>query len=160
VTEVEVLPVVAVPHESEPVPTVAAETVALAEPTVTPEETHLVQPMHQDAVEQQPVETTDVVRQQRRREKTLHLRIVRDSQRCPVTPCYKWHLIQQRMKSPRPPVLDMTGLRLAPSIREDVEKGKIELIVDAVEQHKSVNGRDTVIMVATGLAGITPHDGQ
>jgi hypothetical protein len=93
-------------------------------------------------------------------ERTLHLRVFRDNAHCPRTPCYKWHLIEQRLKSSRHPTLDLAKLPLAPSIREAAEKGQVDLIVDAVEQHRSINGHDTVIMVATSLAGVMPHDGQ
>jgi len=93
-------------------------------------------------------------------ERTLHLRIVRDSERCPTTPCYKWHLIEQRLKHSRRPTLDLAQLQLAPSIREAAEKGEIELIIDATEQHRSIKGRPRVIMVATNLVGVTPRNGQ
>ena len=92
-------------------------------------------------------------------DRTLHLRIVRDSARCPQTTCYKWHVLGRRIKPPHPATLDMASLRLAPSIREAAEKGQVELIIDAVEHHRTIHGRDSIILVATSLAGVTPHDG-
>ena len=93
------------------------------------------------------------------RTRKLYLRIVRDSEKCPRVMCYKWHLIQQRLKLSHPPTLDMAQLQLAPSIRKAAEKGQVELIIDAVEHHRRINGHDSVIFVATNLAGVMPHDG-
>jgi hypothetical protein len=93
-------------------------------------------------------------------DRTLHLRIFRDSQRCPDTACYKWHLIQQHLRPPHPATLDMAKLRLAPSIRDAAEKGKVDLMIDAVEHHRTVNGHDSITLIATSLTGVTPHDGQ
>ncbi|HME24666.1 MAG TPA: hypothetical protein VKI44_25595 [Acetobacteraceae bacterium] len=91
-------------------------------------------------------------------EKKLHLRIVRDSKLCPTTTCYRWRLINQRSKAPRAATIDLAQLHLAPSLREAVENGDVQLLVDAVEHHKMINGRDVVIIVATSLTGVTPHD--
>jgi hypothetical protein len=88
----------------------------------------------------------------------LHLRIVRDDGRCPQKACYKWHVLDRRQKLPHA-TLDLATLRLAPSIRQAVENGEAELIVDAVEQHKTIHGHDRVVIVATNLAGVMPHDG-
>jgi hypothetical protein len=88
----------------------------------------------------------------------LHLRIVRDDGRCPQKACYKWHVLGRGQKLPHA-TLDLATLRLAPSIRQAVENGEAELIVDAVEQHKTIHGHDRVVIVATNLAGVTPHDG-
>lgn len=88
----------------------------------------------------------------------FHLRIVRDHERCPKVVCYKWNLIQQRLKPPHPATVDLAGLRLAPDLREAAEQGNIELFVEAVEQHKTVKGRDSLVFVATNLAGVMPHD--
>jgi hypothetical protein len=92
-------------------------------------------------------------------ERTLHLRIVRDSAHCPRTACYRWHVLERRIRSPHPATLDLASLRLAPSIREAAEKGQVELIIDAVEHHRTIRGRDSIVFVATSLAGVTPHDG-
>ena len=92
-------------------------------------------------------------------DRTLHLRIVRDSVHCPQTTCYRWHVLGRRIKPPHPATLDLASLRLAPSIREAAENGRVELIVDAVEHHRTIHGRDSIILVATSLAGVTPHDG-
>jgi hypothetical protein len=88
--------------------------------------------------------------------KTLHLRIARDSKLCPQTTCYKWRLISQHSKAPRAATIDLAQLRLAPGLREAAENGDVQLIVDAVEHHKTINGRDTVIFEATNLAGVLP----
>jgi hypothetical protein len=92
-------------------------------------------------------------------DRTLHLRVVRDSAHCPQTTCYRWHVLGRRIKPPHPATLDLASLRLAPSIRDAAEKGQVELIIDAVEHHKTIHGRDSIILVATSLAGVTPHDG-
>lgn len=89
-------------------------------------------------------------------EKRLHLRIARDSKLCPQTTCYKWRLISQHSKAPRAATIDLAQLRLAPGLREAAENGDVQLIVDAVEHHKTINGRDTVIFEATNLAGVLP----
>ena len=92
-------------------------------------------------------------------DRTLHLRVVRDSAHCPQTTCYRWHVLGRRIKPPHPATLDLASLRLAPSIRDAAEKGQVELIIDAVEHHKTIHGRDSIILVATSLTGVTPHDG-
>ena len=91
-------------------------------------------------------------------EKKLHLRIVRDSKLCPKTTCYKWRVINQRSKPPRAATIDLAQLHLAPGLREAAENGDVQLLIDAVEHHKMINGRDVIIIVATGLTGVTPHD--
>jgi hypothetical protein len=91
-------------------------------------------------------------------EKRLHLRIVRDNKLCPNTTCYKWHLINQRSKALRAATIDLAQLHLAPGLREAVENGDVQLLIDAVEHHKMINGRDVVVIVATSVAGVTPHD--
>jgi hypothetical protein len=89
-------------------------------------------------------------------EKKLHLRIARDSKLCPQTTCYKWRLISQHSKAPRAATIDLAQLRLAPGLREAAENGDVQLIVDVVEHHKTIKGRDTVIFEATTLAGVLP----
>jgi hypothetical protein len=89
-------------------------------------------------------------------EKKLHLRIARDSKLCPQTTCYKWRLISQHSKAPRAATIDLAQLRLAPGLREAAENGDVQLIVDVVEHHKTIRGRDTVIFEATNLAGVLP----
>jgi hypothetical protein len=91
-------------------------------------------------------------------EKRLHLRIARDSKLCPDTTCYKWRLINQRAKSPRAATIDLAKLHLAPSLREAAENGDIQLIVDAVEHHRTIHGRDMIIFQATNLAGVLPPE--
>jgi hypothetical protein len=89
----------------------------------------------------------------------LKLRVARDPARCPKAVCYKWHLISQRRKPPRHATVDLARLQLAPGLRASVDKGDTDLIVEAEEQHRTMHGRDTVILVATDLAGVRPHDG-
>lgn len=84
------------------------------------------------------------------------LRLARDSRPCPTPVCSKWTVIARHAKHPA--TIDMAGLHLAPSLRQAAERGEIELIVDAVERHETLNGRDIVIFVATGLTGVAPHD--
>ena len=90
-----------------------------------------------------------------RPEKTRLLRITRDHKLCPKVVCYKWHLVTQRAKLPRAATIDLAQLRLAPSLREATENGKVDLIINAVERRK---GRENVIFVATSLYGVMPHD--
>jgi hypothetical protein len=91
-------------------------------------------------------------------EKRLNLRIARDSERCPKVVCYKWHLVTQRLKPPHYTKVELAGLRLAPGLQHKVENGNIDLLIDAVAHHRTINGHDTLIFVATNLAGVTPHD--
>jgi hypothetical protein len=91
-------------------------------------------------------------------EKTRLLRITRDHKLCPQTICYKWHLVTQRARLPRGATIDLAQLRLAPSLREATENGKVDLIINATEHHKAAAGRGNVIFVATSLFGVTPHD--
>ena len=93
-----------------------------------------------------------------RPEKTRLLRITRDHKLCPKVVCYKWHLVTQRAKLPRGATIDLAKLRLAPSLREATEKGKVDLIINATERHKPASGGGNVIFVATSLYGVTPHD--
>jgi hypothetical protein len=89
----------------------------------------------------------------------VNLRIARDSERCPNVVCYKWHLVAQRLKPPHYTKVDLAGLRLAPDLRQGVDNGDIDLIIEAVPQHKTINGHHTLIFVATNLTGVTPHEG-
>jgi hypothetical protein len=89
-------------------------------------------------------------------ERKLHLRIVRDSKLCPTTTCYKWHLINHRTTSPRAATIDLARLHLEPGLREATENGTVQLFIEAIERHKTVNGHDTVIFEATNLAGVMP----
>jgi hypothetical protein len=92
------------------------------------------------------------------KKKHLQLRITRDKQHCPTVACYKWHMVKQRSRPPRNATIDLAHLGLAPTLREAVDQGKIDLFIDATEQHKTIKGRDTVIFVATSLNGVTPND--
>jgi hypothetical protein len=91
-------------------------------------------------------------------DKRLNLRITRDSERCPKVICYKWHLVTRRLKPPQFTKVELEGLRLAPSLQHDVDNGNIDLLIDAVTQHRTINGHDTLIFIATDLIGVTPHD--
>jgi hypothetical protein len=93
-----------------------------------------------------------------RRNKKVHLRVVRGSKPCATTTCSNWNVIRQTTRPPRRATIDMARLRLAPSLREAVNNGEVELIINAVEQRSTVKGRHIVIFVATSLAGVTPHD--
>jgi hypothetical protein len=91
-------------------------------------------------------------------DKKLNLRIARDSERCPKVVCYKWHLVTRRLKPPRYTKVELAGLRLAPSLQHKVENGNIDLLIDAVTQHRTIHGHDTLVFIAVNLAGITQHD--
>jgi hypothetical protein len=93
-----------------------------------------------------------------RQGKRLNLRVTRDWKRCPVVVCYRYHLVTERRKLPRHAVVDLAGLRLAPNLRTSVDKGDIDLLIEAVEQRRTINGRERPIFVATNLAGVAPHD--
>ncbi len=107
-------------------------------------------------VRMKPAQASD--EQEPRPEKTRLLRITRDHKLCPQTVCYKWHLVTQRAKLPRGATIDLAQLRLAPSLREATENGKVDLIINATEHHEAASGRGIVIFVATSLFGVTPHD--
>ena len=92
--------------------------------------------------------------------KKLHLRVARDRRHCPGATCLTWRLLKQRGGAPRAARIDLAGLHLAPDLRDAAEKGKVELIVDAVEQHETIKGRNMVILVATDLTGVRPHEGR
>ena len=92
--------------------------------------------------------------------KKLRLRVARDRRHCPGTTCLTWRLLKQRGGAPRAARIDLAGLHLAPDLRDAAEKGKVELIVDAVEQHETIKGRHMVILVATDLTGVRPHEGR
>jgi hypothetical protein len=90
--------------------------------------------------------------------KRLNLRVTRDTERCPVVVCYRYHLVTERLKLPRHAMVDLAGLRLASRLRTSVDRGDIDLLVEVVEQRRTIRGRETPIFVATNLAGVTPHD--
>ena len=72
--------------------------------------------------------------------KRLNLRITRDTQRCPVVVCYRYHLVTDRLKLPRHALVDLAGLSLAPHLRTGVDKGDVDLLIEAVEQHRTIRG--------------------
>ena len=86
------------------------------------------------------------------------LRITRDTERCPVVVCYRYHLVTERRKLPRHALVDLASLHLAPDLRSRVDRAHIDLLIEAVEHRKTINGRETQVFVATNLAGVTPHD--
>jgi len=90
--------------------------------------------------------------------KKLHLRIVRDSRQCGKADCSKWTIVAQRGRRLRPITIDIAPLRLAPALRQSAEKGEIALLIDAVERHETVGGRDIVMFVATSLTGVAYND--
>jgi len=89
-------------------------------------------------------------------EKTLQVRVARDSKRCPKTICYKWHLVSQHLKPPRPRSVDLQKLNLARDVRDALHAGKAELIVEAVSRHTRIKGRDAVVLVAIKLTDVEP----
>jgi hypothetical protein len=96
----------------------------------------------------------------RRPARQLNLRITRDMERCPKVVCYKWHLLTQGLRPPRHTRVDLARLRLPPNLRGGVDKGDIDLVIEATEQHRKIDGRYTLIFVATKLAGVTPNEGR
>ncbi len=93
-----------------------------------------------------------------RQGKRMNLRVTRDWKRCPVVVCYRYHLVTERLKLPRHAVVDLAGLRLAPNLRAGVDKGDIDLLIEAVEHRRTINGREKPVFIATNLSGVTPHD--
>ena len=59
----------------------------------------------------------DIPQATSRPERSVNLRIARDSERCPKVICYKWHLVTQRLKLPHYTKVELAGLRLPPSLR-------------------------------------------
>jgi hypothetical protein len=92
-----------------------------------------------------------------RQTRRLHIRIVRSDTPCASGVCTQWRVIRQRAKPDAAPI-DIARLHLAPSLRAAAEGGEVELVVNAVERHATIKGRDTVVISATSLAGVTPHD--
>jgi hypothetical protein len=90
--------------------------------------------------------------------RTVLLRVSRDTKACPTAPCLRWHVVQRHAKPQRASSLDFARLRLAPGLRQAAEGGEIELYIDAIEEHRTVKGRENIVYVATSLAGVTPHD--
>ncbi len=90
--------------------------------------------------------------------KTVLLRVTRDTKACPTAPCLRWHVVQRHAKPQRASSLDFARLRLAPGLRQAAEGGEVELYIDAIEEHRTVKGRENIVYVATSLAGVTPHD--
>ena len=139
---------------------VAPESTSSMDPDAAPFDTWSVIPYQRSSV---PIDgkneaSAGTRRAETRPEKTRLLRITRDHQLCPQTICYKWHLVTQRAKLPRGATIDLAQLRLAPSLREATENGKVDLIINATEHHEAASGRGIVIFVATSLFGVTPHD--
>ena len=87
---------------------------------------------------------------------TVRLRISRDFEHCPTTACYRWQKLSQGPKLPRDAIIDLAQLHFAPGQREAAESGQVELIVDALQRRERINGRDSLTLVATNLAGVTP----
>jgi hypothetical protein len=135
----------------EPVVMAASETMAAVDQDASAAASHTGALERSAVADEKAARTTAPVP-----EKKLHLRIARDSKLCPQTTCYKWRLISQHSKAPRAATIDLAQLRLAPGLREAAENGDVQLIVDVVEHHKTIKGRDTVIFEATNLAGVLP----
>ncbi len=163
VASVSDVPVKAPDHPEEASATTAQEAWAASETTAAVDQDASAAASHTDAFERSAFadEKAKAANEAARTtapvpEKKLHLRIARDSKLCPQTTCYKWRLISQHSKAPRAATIDLAQLRLAPGLREAAENGDVQLIVDVVEHHKTVKGRDTVIFEATNLAGVLP----
>ena len=88
--------------------------------------------------------------------KTVLLRVTRDTKACPTAPCLRWHVVQRHAKPQRASSLDFARLRLAPGLRQAAEGGEVELYIDAIEEHRTVKGRENIVYVATSLAGDDP----
>jgi hypothetical protein len=147
------------PRQAQPAPMVGAESVASRDNVdgsdvqpVAPVSAANVAPPSREETKRNPGRSASL------QGKRVNLRITRDTERCPVVVCYRYHLVTERMKLPRHALVDLAGLRLAPHLRTGVDKGNIDLLIEAVEQRRTVRGRETPIFVATNLAGVTPHD--
>jgi len=114
--------------------------------------------MSQSVADDSHIGNPDPKQATRRPARQLNLRITRDMERCPKVVCYKWHLLTRGRKPPRHTTVDLAGLRLPPNLRGGVDKGDIDLIIEAIEQHRKIDGRDTLIFVATKLSGVTPNE--
>jgi hypothetical protein len=153
----------AVEASTEPEMMVASETTSAIDPAAAPLDAWTVMPYLRMPVDGRAAisdrnETGAGTRREAPRTKTRLLRITRDHKLCPQVVCYKWHLVTQRAKIPRGATIDLAQLRLAPSLREATENGKVDLIINATETRKPASGRGNVIFVATSLFGVTPHD--
>ena len=161
-------PAVAAPEE----PTVAPASAALLQPPAPPVAVP-DQPKEASAPPQPPVPAVMAARepaaasetdQSVRREPPppadpiVHLRLSRDEKVCAKTACLRWHVTQPHPKLPQAAALDFARLRLAPGVRQAAETGAVDLIVDAVEHHRTVNGRDSVVLVLTYLAAVIPRE--
>ena len=152
-------PIMETARPTEAAPVVAAETMALRDNvvdssprSVAPVPAANVPPPGRDETKRASRRTASL---QGRR---LNLRVTRDTERCPVVVCYRYHLVTQRLKLPRNALVDLDGLRLAPHLRAGVDKGDVDLLIEAVEQRRTIRGRERPVFVATELAGVTPHD--
>jgi hypothetical protein len=138
---------------TEPAPVVAVESMASQDSEADPQPVppaSVSSPGRQETKRRAP----DTISQGKR----MNLRVTRDWKRCPVVVCYRYHLVTERIKLPRHAVVDLAGLRLAPNLRTGVDKGDIDLLIEAVEHRRTINGREKPVFVATNLAGVTPHD--
>lgn len=88
----------------------------------------------------------------------VQLRLTHDDKVCAKTACLRWHMAQPHAKPPPAAALDFARLRLAPGLREAAETGEVDLIVEAIEHRRTVNGRDSVVLVPTNLAAVIPRE--
>jgi hypothetical protein len=152
-------PIMQTGRSTEPAPAVAAATMALRENVVDPSPQSVAPAPAADVPMPGQEETKRSGRQTASLQgKRLNLRVTRDTERCPVVVCYRYRLVTQRLKLPRHALVDLDGLHLAPHLRAGVEKGDIDLLIEAFEQRKTIRGRERPVFVATDLAGVTPHD--
>lgn len=152
-------PIMETVRQAQPAATVATDAVASRDDVdasdlqpIAPESVPNVAPPNREEAKRNPRRAASL------QGKRVNLRITRDTERCPVVVCYRYHLVTERIKLPRHALVDLAGLRLAPHLRSGVDKGNIDLLIEAVEQRRTVRGRETPIFVATNLAGVTPHD--
>lgn len=151
------IPVTRLPPEEAPGVAEAASVPAAPNSTTSPETIEL--PVRLAAAPPEPAEpaVNAATEAPATAEKTLRVRVARDSKRCPKTICYKWHLISQHVNPPRPRSVDLKKLNLAPDVRAALRAGKAELIVEAVSRHTRIKGRDAVILVAIKLTDVEPY---
>jgi len=79
------------------------------------------------------------------RERKVQLRLVRDSSSCPRPDCSRWQVIGDAMGAPRSGTVDLARLRLAPSLQDAADNGEVEVMIEAVERRRKVNGRNIVV---------------
>jgi hypothetical protein len=90
-------------------------------------------------------------------DRRLTLHVVRDDQICGVADCAEWRVIKPDDDPGMPDTIDLSRFRLSPSLR-NAESGRVELILEVLELHRTVAGKTTVQLIPTGLSGFIRHD--